>query len=164
MGNIFCVKCCKVKLSLIAFCYFYDIIELSKEVYKEIIKWNVEQTKEARFLPNLQKDYIQIGFILNMESKEVNELIKGDIFRLDFDKEILKSFVVPKVYNHFINDVRDDFFTNRESAIIFGIPSNFIEGILVGRDYEKNTEKLDYIKNKLSNCYICNLDGKVIRE
>lgn len=126
MGNIFCVKCCKVKLSLIAFCYFYDIIELSKEVYKEIIK--------------------------------------RDIFRLDFDKEILKSFVVPKVYNHFINDVRDDFFTNRESAIIFGIPSNFIEGILVGRDYEKNTEKLDYIKNKLSNCYICNLDGKVIRE
>lgn len=127
-------------------------------------KWYVEQTKEARFLPNLQKDYIQIGFILNMESKEVNELIKGDIFRLDFDKEILKSFVVPKLYNNFINDVRDDFFTNRESAIIFGIPNNFIEGILVGREYEKNTEKLDYIKSKLPDCYICNLDGKVIRE
>ena len=76
-------------------------------------KWFIEQTKEARFLPNLQKDYVQIGFILNMESKEAKSLLEGDIFRLDFDKEILKSFVVDKIYNHFINDIRDDFFTNR---------------------------------------------------
>ena len=43
-------------------------------------KWYVEQTKEARFLPNLQKDYVQIGFILNMESKEAKSLLEGDIF------------------------------------------------------------------------------------
>ena len=127
-------------------------------------KWYVEQTKEARFLPNLQKDYVQIGFILNMESKEAKSLLEGDIFRLDFDKEILKSFVVDKMYNHFINDIRDDFFTNRESAIVFGIPPVFIEGILVGRIYEKDNDKLDYIKSKLPKAYICNLDGKVIRE
>lgn len=127
-------------------------------------KWYVEQTKEARFLPNLQKDYVQIGFILNMESKEAKSLLEGDIFRLDFDKEILKSFVVDKIYNHFINDIRDDFFTNRESAIVFGIPPVFIEGILVGRIYEKDNDKLDYIKSELPNAYICNLDGKVIRE
>lgn len=127
-------------------------------------KWFVEQTKEARFLPNLQKDYVQIGFILNMESKEAKSLLEGDIFRLDFDKEILKSFVVDKIYNHFINDIRDDFFTNRESAIVFGIPPVFIEGVLVGRIYEKDNDKLDYIKSKLPNAYICNLDGKVIRE
>lgn len=127
-------------------------------------KWFVEQTKEARFLPNLQKDYVQIGFILNMDSKEARSLLEGDIFRLDFDKEILKSFVVDKIYNHFINDIRDDFFTNRESAIVFGIPPVFIEGVLVGRIYEKDNDKLDYIKSKLPNAYICNLDGKVIRE
>ena len=127
-------------------------------------KWFIEQTKEARFLPNLQKDYVQIGFILNMESKEAKSLLEGDIFRLDFDKEILKSFVVDKIYNHFINDIRDDFFTNRESAIVFGIPPVFIEGVLVGRIYEKDNYKLDYIKSKLPNAYICNLDGKVIRE
>ena len=127
-------------------------------------KWFVEQTKEARFLPNLQKDYVQIGFILNMESKEAKSLLEGDIFRLDFDKEILKSFVVDKIYNHFINDIRDDFFTNRESAIVFGIPPVFIEGVLVGRIYEKDNNKLDYIKSKLPNAYICNLDGKVIRK
>ena len=127
-------------------------------------KWFIEQTKEARFLPNLQKNYVQIGFILNMESKEAKSLLEGDIFRLDFDKEILKSFVVDKIYNHFINDIRDDFFTNRESAIVFGIPPVFIEGVLVGRIYEKDNDKLDYIKSKLPNAYICNLDGKVIRE
>ena len=127
-------------------------------------KWFIEQTKEARFLPNLQKDYVQIGFILNMKSKEAKSLLEGDIFRLDFDKEILKSFVVDKIYNHFINDIRDDFFTNRESAIVFGIPPVFIEGVLVGRIYEKDNDKLDYIKSKLPNAYICNLDGKVIRE
>ena len=127
-------------------------------------KWFIEQTKEARFLPNLQKDYVQIGFILNMESKEAKSLLEEDIFRLDFDKEILKSFVVDKIYNHFINDIRDDLFTNRESAIVFGIPPVFIEGVLVGRTYEKDNSKLDYIKNKLPHVYVCNLDGKVIRE
>ena len=42
--------------------------------------------------------------------------------------------------------VEDDFFTDRESAILFGIPSNFIEGILVGRVYEKDKDILDEIK------------------
>ena len=127
-------------------------------------KWFIEQTKEARFLPTLQKDYVQIGFILNMESKEAKSLLEEDIFRLDFDKEILKSFVVDKIYNHFINDIRDDLFTNREIALVFGIPPVFIEGVLVGRTYEKDNSKLDYIKNKLPHVYVCNLDGKVIRD
>ena len=57
---------------------------------------------------------------------------------------------------------KDDFFTDRESAILFGIPSNLIEGILVGREYENDNEKLLEIKKILPNTYICNLDGKVI--
>ena len=59
--------------------------------------------------------------------------------------------------------IKDDFFTDRESAILFGIPSNLIEGILVGRIYEKNNKILDEIKELLPNSYICNLDGIVIR-
>ena len=34
--------------------------------------------------------------------------------------------------------------------------------ILVGRKLENNKEALKYIKSKLLDCYICNLDGKVI--
>ena len=39
-----------------------------------------------------------------------------------------------------------------------------IEGILVGRKYEKDNSKLNEIKNLLPKAYICNLDGKVIVE
>lgn len=51
---------------------------------------------------------------------------------------------------------------DRKSTILFGLPSNLIEGILVGRAYEKDTNKLEEIKAILPNAYICNLDGKVI--
>ena len=47
--------------------------------------------------------------------------------------------------------------------LIFGIPSCFIEGILVGRKYEKDDNVLKVIKDLLPNAYICNLDGMVIR-
>ena len=52
--------------------------------------------------------------------------------------------------------------TDRESAIIFGLPPRLIEGVFVGRELEQDKESLNYIKEKLPDCYICNLDGKVI--
>lgn len=75
------------------------------------------------------------------------------------------EFVNESYYERFIIDRKnkDDFFTNRESAVLFGIPANMIEGVLVGRDYENNISILDEIKRMLPDCYICNLDGKVIR-
>ena len=57
---------------------------------------------------------------------------------------------------------KNDFFTDRESAILFGIPACLIEGILVGRKYEKNYKIIKEIKKLLPNCYVCNLDGIVI--
>ena len=45
---------------------------------------------------------------------------------------------------------------------MFGIPSNLIEGILVGKKYENDNEILKEIKDILPEVYICNLDGKVI--
>ena len=58
---------------------------------------------------------------------------------------------------------KNDFFTDRESAVLFGIPSNFIEGILVGRKYETDSTMLNKIKELVPNAYICNLDGIVIK-
>lgn len=55
-----------------------------------------------------------------------------------------------------------DFFTNRESALLFGLPSNLIEGILVGREYENDKSILKKIKELLPDVYICNLEGKVV--
>lgn len=82
---------------------------------------------------------------------------------MNFDKSVLKQFVQEFFINDFIYEKEMNFTTNRESAIIFGIPSCFIEDILVGRIIEKDESKLDKLKNIFNDCYICNLDGKVIR-
>ena len=130
---------------------------------KNCFRWYMEQTKEARFMPSLSQDEVQIGIIFS-KNKHMKELLKGDILNNLSDKEV-KSFVNPKYYEKFIIDrkSKDDFFTDRESAVLYGIPSNFIEGILVGRKYEKNKIVLNKIKNLLPDCYICNLDGIVIK-
>ena len=94
------------------------------------------------------------------------DLLKGDILNPNnINDTDAKEFVNEHYYEQFIIDRlnKDDFFTDRESAILFGIPSNLIEGILVGREYEKNNNMLNEIKELLPNSYICNLDGKVIR-
>jgi len=45
---------------------------------------------------------------------------------------------------------------------MFGLPANLIEGVIVGRKFEQDIDKLNYIKSKLPNYYIYNLDVKVI--
>ncbi len=129
--------------------------------------WYMEQTKEARFMPSLAQNVVQIGVIFNADNEYVERLVEGDILNPKFiDDAAVKAFVNPKYYENFIEDRKnkDDFFSDRESAIIYGIPSNSIEGILVGREYEENKIILKEIKALLPNVYICNLDGKVIVE
>ena len=127
--------------------------------------WTIEQTKEARFMPSLIQDKVEIAIIYN-NNEYINKLLNGDILNIDnIDDKTVKDFI-NKNYdiNSFINGRhnKDDFFTDRESAVLFGIPSNFIEGILVGRMYEKDNNILNEMKRLLPNCYICNLDGRVI--
>lgn len=138
--------------------------EIKKINNSEFWKWDFEQTKEVRFLPSLAKTQNQIAFIINTESEYAKKIIDSDIFKNSFNKDVLKDFVVPEHLNDFISLPRDDLFTNRESAIIFGMPSCFIEGVLVGRIIEKDKEQLRIIKEKFPNVYICNLDGEVIVE
>ncbi len=137
-----------------------DIVSFKDEYHK----WNMDQTKEARFMPSLVQNNVQIGIIFDGQSKEIKKLLKGDILSDTINDKDVKEFVNPKYYEHFIIDRKnkDDFFTDRESAVLFGIPSCFIEGILVGRKYEDNKEILKEIKDLLPKAYICNLDGKVI--
>lgn len=46
---------------------------------------------------------------------------------------------------------------------MFDLPDGLIDFVLVSRKLEKDTENLKiHKKNKLKDCYICNLDGKVI--
>lgn len=126
--------------------------------------WRMEQTKEARFMPSLIQNEVQIGIIFNSDNEYIQKLKQNDILTQNISNKVVKNFVNEQFRKDFIKlrKDKDDFFTDRESAILFGIPSNFIEGILVGRIYENNKEKLNEIKKLVPSAYICNLDGKVI--
>lgn len=146
----------------------YDKVSsiMNRVIEKGYLAWTMEQTKEARFMPSYVQDKVQIGIIFNGDNEYTKKLLKGDILQVEnLNDEDVKDFVNEKYYEQFIIDRinKDDFFTDRESAILFGIPANLIEGVLVGREYEKDNNILNEIKELLPNVYICNLDGVVIK-
>lgn len=145
----------------------YDKMNL---ILDEVMKvdchmWTLEQTKEVRFMPSLVQNRVQVGIIFNGESKEIKNILLGDILSGNISDEDVREFVNSNYYENFIRERKNknDFFTDRESAVLFGIPSNFIEGILVGRKYETDSTMLNKIKELVPNAYICNLDGIVIK-
>ena len=60
--------------------------------------------------------------------------------------------------------LKTETYMNRASYVIFGMNKCFIEGVIVGRKVEKSKTQLDKVKKLFPNCYIANLDGKVVRE
>lgn len=124
-----------------------------------------DQTKEVRFIPSLVANKRQIAFILNMESATAQEMIKNDVWNSKFSEKTIKDFIDYRYYEKFLKERenRNAMTTDRESAIMFGLPARFIEGVFVGRKVEQDEELLNYIKHELPDCYICNLDGIVIR-
>ena len=151
------------KTEVIPYTEMTNIIDMVSKV--DCHMWTLEQTKEARFMPSLVQDRVQIGIIFNGSNKYLAELLKGDILNPNnINDNDVKPFINQDYYEKFIKNrkSKDDFFTDRESAVLFGIPSNFIEGILVGRKYENDNKILVELKTLLPDVYICNLDGKVI--
>lgn len=41
--------------------------------------WALEQTKEARFMPSLAQNNVQIGIIFHSDNQYIKKLLKGDI-------------------------------------------------------------------------------------
>lgn len=123
-----------------------------------------DQTKEIRFMPSLVSNKRQIAFILNMESDYAKEMIKKDVWNIELVEEELKDFLDYRYYENFLKERvnRTAQTTDRESAIMFGLPATLIEGVLVGRKLEQDKDSLKHIKEKLPDCYICNIDGKII--
>lgn len=146
---------------------FHKFDEITEKINNDAEIWSYwgEQTKEVRFIPSLVSSKRQIAFILNMESEYAKKLAYNDVWNLDFDEEILRQFLDYRYAEKFIKEDRikkDALTTDRESAIMFGLPINLVEGVFVGRKIEQDKNSLEYIKSKLPDCYICNLDGKVI--
>lgn len=148
---------------------YHKFDEVTEKINNDENIWTYwgEKTKEVTFLPSLVSDKRQIAFILNMKSDYAKELAKADVWNLDFDEETLTPFLDYRYVEKFINEDRlnrDASTTDRESAIMFGLPIKLIEGVFVGRKIENDMSALNYMKTKLPSCYICNLEGKVIVE
>ena len=149
---------------LIPFHKFDEVTEKINNT-KEIWSYYGEQTKEVRFIPSLVSNKRQIAFILNMKSDYARRLSYNDVWNLNFDEITISPFLNSEYVEQFIKEDRlnrNALTTDRESAIMFGLPVSLVEGVLVGRILENDKKSLDYIKSKLPDCYVCNLDGKVI--
>ena len=127
--------------------------------------WTAESSMEIRFMPSLARDINQIGFILNTENDTAKRMRKNSVFKDNFNKEYAYEFVSHKnkTKEEFLNSGYDNDFFERADYIIFGLPKNCIEGVIVGRQVEHNEECLKTLKSLFTNCYICNLDGVVIK-
>ena len=145
---------------------YHKFDEVTEKINNDDNVWSYwgNQTKEVRFLPSLVSNKRQIAFILNMESEYAQELSKADVWNTEWDEETLKPFLDERYFSTFLEERknRDAQTTDRESSIMFGLPITLVEGIFVGRKIENDKQALEYIKVKLPDCYICNLDGKVI--
>ncbi len=125
--------------------------------------WKAESSMEVRFMPSLARDINQIGFILNLGSSYGKKLLKNDINGKKYDKKISDNFLREDLRGNFF-DNKDNAFLERASYVVFGINKCFIEGIIVGRKYESDGDKISDLKELFPNSYICNLDGMVICE
>lgn len=141
--------------------------------------WSLEaeSSMETRFMPSLAKDSdrLQLAFIINARDKVCQKIMWYNLLNDDIDVDTVFNFMhfnpSNRPRNHKQPSHEEMFRQNRQqdddkriAYIMFGIPKNMFEGILVGRKYEKNKKILKHIKEVLPNCYICNLDGKIIVE
>ena len=135
-----------------------EILELKE--YRDYI---IYQNQEQRFLPNKYNNNAAMAFIVS-ENSYIEKYLSNDIFNINFDKKTLKQ-ILPKWFykKYMLTRNFDNYETGREKAILFGVPSNFIEGILVNKEIENDENNLKKIKDVFPKCYICNIDGKVIK-
>jgi len=115
-----------------------------------------------RFLPNDIRQNGNIALIFNVGYAACTDLIKNEL-QQDFIPDEIKP-CLNQIERNKNRALLDRGFGQRCAYIIFGIPRNCIEGLFVNRQVEKNKKLLYKIKQLFLDCYICNIDGKVIVE
>ena len=140
----------------------FDKIKSNIQKEKEFRDYIIYQNQEQRFVPNdIVENESTVAFIIEFNNND--ELIKNDIFNVNFDDEIIKDLLPEWFYDKYMKNRNfDNYETGREKAIIFGIPVPMIKGIMVSRKIEQESSNINKIKELFPNCYICNIDGKVI--
>ena len=118
-----------------------EFVEKMKET--DHFKWEAESSMEIRFMPSLARDINQYGFILDISSDEAKSLVKNDVNSESFDKKIAPYFGMFKPKDK--DKIKKCTFAHRASYVIFGLNKCFIEGIVVGRNVEKDKDALNIL-------------------
>ena len=91
----------EIKTDIIPFNEMNNVIDIVKNNQSRM--WYMEQTKEARFMPSLVQDMVQIGVIFNGDSSYAKNIKNGDILDAEFiNDENVKEFVNDSYYERFI--------------------------------------------------------------
>ena len=77
---------------------------LNRVIEKDYLVWQMEQTKEARFLPSLVQNKVQIGIIFNSDNKYTQKLLKGDI--LNYINHTMKIQIIKGTDTGFIYEIQ----------------------------------------------------------
>lgn len=156
--------------------YCADFFRVEKDqTQEEYIKnhWlineeNITQNApERKYLPMNKHDYDRIGFVINTSDEGLQQLLKYDVYRDgNKEQEYMKNIVN---YEALENDNRRSSknpksIRERLSAILCGIPANYIFGIIVSNDIKENKELLNKLHRLFKDCYIADINGEFIIE
>ena len=140
----------------------FDDIKSNIQKENNFRDYIIYQNQEQRFIPNdIVENDTSVAFII--EYNENDQLIKNDIFNIEFSNTIIKDILPEWFYEKYLkNRTFDNYETGREKAIIFGIPITMIKGIIVSRKIEQDLNYLEKIKELFPWCYICDIDGEIL--
>ena len=140
----------------------FENLKINIQKEKDFRDYIIYQNQEQRFIPNdIIENEATVAFII--EYKDNEPLIQNDIFNTNFDDKIIRNILPAWFYQKYMKNRNfDNYETGREKAILFGIPTNMIKGIMVSRKLEKNQKYIKELKKLFPICYICNIDGIII--
>ena len=122
-----------------------------------------EVSPENTFMPSFSSNLNtkQLALIMYSSSKDFKQILHNNLFAKTMSMDISKKFFNENA-RKFLDNMEKGHVNERVAYIPFGLPSSFVEGILVGRRIESNCNLLEEIKSIFPSSYICNLDGVVI--
>ena len=110
---------------------------------------------EASKLPARSQN--SIAFIVDINNPDLEQLLRNDPYRDNGEK----SDYMKQIVNF---DAIKEFYKSKEriSAVLWGIPANYISGIWVGDDILEDSQKIEQIKTLFPNSYITTKEGNII--
>jgi len=107
----------------------------------------------------------QLGFIVDHTNPELQNLLANDVYRENEQFEEMKKIVNPALIKTDDSD-ENSLWSKRErlSAVLCGVPSNFISGIWVTEKVQNNEEQMQFLKQQFPHCSIVNSKGEILSE